>query len=91
MTELLSDAEIEQKLDGLEWKHEGEHIVRDWKWGDFAEAIAFVNRVAEADANHHPDIIAHGWNKVRLSLTNDSAGGLTAVDFEMAGKFDEVA
>jgi 4a-hydroxytetrahydrobiopterin dehydratase len=93
MAELLSDAEIEQKLDGLEWKHAGEHIVRDWKWGDFAEAIAFVNRVAEAaeEANRHPDIIVHGWNKVRLSLTNHSAGGLTAVDFEMAGKLDEVA
>jgi 4a-hydroxytetrahydrobiopterin dehydratase len=33
----------------------------------------------------------HGWNKVRLSLTNHSAGGLTAVDFEMARKFDDAA
>ncbi len=29
-----------------------------------------------------PDILVHGWNKVRLSLTNHSAGGLTDVDFE---------
>ena len=60
---------------------------------DFAEAIAFVNRVAEAaeEANHHPDILVHGWNKVRLSLTNHSAGGLTEVDFEMAGRFDGLA
>ena len=48
----------------------------------------FVNRVAEAaeEANHHPDILLHGWNKVRLSLTNHSAGGLTVADFEMAGE-----
>jgi 4a-hydroxytetrahydrobiopterin dehydratase len=90
MTELLSEQEIESKLQDSDWKREGEHIVRDWKFADFAEAIAFVNRVAEAaeEANHHPDILVHGWNKVRLSLTNHSAGGLTEPDFEMAGKFD---
>jgi 4a-hydroxytetrahydrobiopterin dehydratase len=90
MADLLSDQEIESKLQGSDWKREGEHIVRDWKFSDFAEAITFVNRVAEAaeQANHHPDILVHGWNKVRLSLTNHSAGGLTEPDFEMAGKFD---
>ena len=93
MAELLSDADVEEKLDGSDWKREGDEIVRNWKFNDFAEAIAFVNRVAEAaeEANHHPDILVHGWNNVRLSLTNHSAGGLTAVDFEMAGKFDSVA
>jgi 4a-hydroxytetrahydrobiopterin dehydratase len=93
MAELLSDADVEEKLDGSEWKREGDEIVRNWKFNDFAEAIAFVNRVAEAaeEANHHPDILVHGWNNVRLSLTNHQAGGLTAVDFEMAGKFDSVA
>jgi 4a-hydroxytetrahydrobiopterin dehydratase len=90
MAQVLSDEDIGSRLQGLDWKREGDNIVRDWKFKDFAEAIAFVNRVAEAaeEANHHPDIIVHGWNKVRLSLTNHSAGGLTDADFEMAGKFD---
>jgi 4a-hydroxytetrahydrobiopterin dehydratase len=90
MAELLSDQEISERLRDSDWTHEGTEIERDWKFKDFAEAIAFVNRVAETaeEANHHPDILIHGWNKVRLSLTNHSAGGLTAVDFEMAGKFD---
>ena len=90
MAELLADEDIEARLEGTDWNREGDEIVRDWKFEDFAEAIAFVNRVAEAaeDANHHPDILVHGWNKVRLSLTNHSAGGLTAADFEMADKFD---
>jgi 4a-hydroxytetrahydrobiopterin dehydratase len=90
MAELLSDSEIEDRLSDSDWRREGDEIVRDWKFGDFAEAIAFVNRVAEAaeEANHHPDILVHGWNKVRLSLTNHSAGGLTEPDFQMAGKFD---
>ena len=92
MAQLLSDEDIGARLQGLDWKREGQHIVHDWTFKDFAEAIAFVNRVATAaeEANHHPDIIVHGWNKVRLSLTNHSAGGLTDVDFDMAKKFDEL-
>jgi 4a-hydroxytetrahydrobiopterin dehydratase len=90
MTELLSDQEIESRLGGGDWRREGDEIVRDWKFKDFAEAITFVNRIADAaeEANHHPDILVHGWNNVRLSLTNHSAGGLTATDFEIAAKFD---
>jgi 4a-hydroxytetrahydrobiopterin dehydratase len=87
---LLSDTEIDERLDGTDWRREGDEIVRDWKFADFAEAMTFVNRVAEAaeDANHHPDILVHGWNKVRLSLTNHSEGGLTEPDFAMAARFD---
>jgi 4a-hydroxytetrahydrobiopterin dehydratase len=90
MAELLSDEEIESRLEGSDWRREGEEIVKEWNFKDFGEAIAFVNRVAEAaeEANHHPDILLHGWNKVRLSMTNHSAGGLTGPDFEMAEKFD---
>jgi 4a-hydroxytetrahydrobiopterin dehydratase len=92
MATLLSDAEIASRLEDLDWQREGEEIVRDWKCKDFAEAIAFVDRVAAAaeEANHHPDILVHGWNNVRLSLTNHSAGGLTDADFEMARRFDSV-
>lgn len=92
MAELLSDTEISERLRDSDWRLEGEHIVRDWKFKDFAEAMAFVNRVAQAaeEANHHPDILLHGWNKVRLSLTNHSAGGLTEPDFEMAERFDRL-
>jgi 4a-hydroxytetrahydrobiopterin dehydratase len=90
MAELLSEDEIECKLVGLSWEREGDEIAREWKFENFAEAIAFVNRVAEAaeEANHHPDIFVHGWNKVRLALTNHSAGGLSDPDFEMAKVFD---
>jgi 4a-hydroxytetrahydrobiopterin dehydratase len=90
MTDLLSEDEIASRLVDVEWEREEDGIVRDWKFEDFSEAIAFVNRVAEAaeEANHHPEILVHGWNKVRLALSNHSAGGLTDPDFEMAKKFD---
>ena len=92
MTELLSDSDIAQRLEGSQWAREDDEIVREWKFDDFAAAMAFVNQVAEVaeEANHHPDILLHGWNKVRLSLTNHSAGGLTEADFEMATRLDGI-
>jgi 4a-hydroxytetrahydrobiopterin dehydratase len=92
MAETLNDDEIESRLKRLAWEREGDEIVREWRFEDFAEAIAFVSRVAEEaeEANHHPDIYVHGWNKVKLSLTNHSAGGLTDTDFDMAMRFDRL-
>jgi 4a-hydroxytetrahydrobiopterin dehydratase len=90
---LLSDAQIEQHLEGAEWLLDGAEIVRELKFADFAAAIAFVNSVAEAAeaANHHPDILVHGWNKVRLTLSTHSEGGLTEADFRLAGQIDSLA
>jgi 4a-hydroxytetrahydrobiopterin dehydratase len=90
MAQLLGEDQIASKLAELPWTREGDEIVRDRTFPDFAAAMTFVNRVDEAAeaANHHPDILVHGWNKVKLSLTNHSAGGLTEPDFEMAAKFD---
>ena len=50
------------------WRQEGESLIRDYEFKDFVAAIAFVNRVADVaeEHNHHPDILIHGWNKVRL-------------------------
>ncbi len=91
---LLDDAEIQQRLAALgEWRRDGQTIAREWKLEDFAAAIAFVNRVAVAAeaANHHPDIVLHGWNKVRLELSTHSEGGLTQADFDLASRVDALA
>lgn len=86
----LSDDEIRARLANGAWERDGDTIVREWKLADFAAAIAFVNRVAELAerVGHHPDIIIHGWNKVRLELSTHSAGGLTDADFELAAAID---
>lgn len=90
---LLSDNQIEERLAASEWHRQGDAIVREWKLEDFARALAFVNRVGEAAeaANHHPDILLHGWNKVRLELSTHSQGGLTESDFEIAARIDRLA
>ncbi len=104
---LLSDSEVEHRMSGVPDWHAGEGrspspsgddggddaIVRDLTFANFADAIAFVNRVAEAAeaANHHPDILVHGWNKVRLTLSTHSQGGLTDADFQLAAQIDRLA
>ena len=67
------------------WENNGKEITRLYKFKDFAEAMVFVNKVAglaEA-ADHHPDIDIR-YNKVRLTLSTHSAGGLTEKDFSLA-------
>jgi 4a-hydroxytetrahydrobiopterin dehydratase len=92
MPELLNDSEIEDRLRDSDWRRERDEIVRDWKFGDFSEAMEFVNRVAEAaeEANHHPDILVHGWNRVRLTLSTHSEGGLTQADLDLARQIDRL-
>ena len=77
---------------GPDWRREGDAIIRDLKFDDFAAAMAYVNRVADLaeEANHHPDILVHSWNKVRLTLTTHDQGGLTDNDFQMARRIDEL-
>ncbi len=88
----LSSAEIDQRLAGGDWRRDGEAIVREYKLTDFATAIAFVNRVADLAerVNHHPDILVHGWNRVRLTLSTHSAGGLTEADLSLASEIDRL-
>ena len=77
---------------GEQWKQEGDAIVRDLEFEDFKAAMAAVNRVADLaeETNHHPDILVHGYNRVRLKLTTHSEGRVTDADHAMAGRIDEI-
>ena len=87
---LLMEEEIAKQLAEVpKWTRVGKAIERSWKFLDFKEAMAFLNRVAELAeaANHHPDVW-NSWNRVKLSLTTHDSGGLTARDFKLAKRID---
>ena len=87
---LLSDDEVQGRLDGLEgWTREGDAIKKQFQLEDFKGSVDFVNRLTPAaeEMNHHPDLEI-SWNKVTVSLSTHSEGGLTENDFELAGKID---
>jgi 4a-hydroxytetrahydrobiopterin dehydratase len=67
-------------------------LEREFRFGDFAEALAFVNRVAALAEreNHHPDIAVH-WNKVTLRWWTHTANAITDRDRELAAKTNELA
>ena len=69
---------------------EGNQIAKLFQLKDFAEALAFVNKVgAEAEKmNHHPDIFIHSWNKVKITISTHSEGGITKKDFQLAEKIE---
>ncbi len=90
---LLSDAEIEERLAGLSgWGRSGEAIEKCFERGDFVGSVEFVSKLVEpAEAmNHHPDV-AISWDRVTVTISTHSEGGLTAADFELAGKIDALA
>lgn len=90
MSSRLSDSEIQDLMKRVpEWEHEGNSIERTFEFDEFADAIDFVNAVAEIaeDAAHHPDIdIRH--TRVRLVLLTHDKKGLTDSDFALAEKIN---
>ena len=77
--------------DPSDWADVNGALQREFELPSFAEAIAFVNRVAElAEAeNHHPDI-AISYKRVTLRWTTHSAGGITDRDRELAVRSAEL-
>ena len=89
----LSEEQINERLPQISgWGHDGDWLTRDFKFENFKSAIGFVNRVAdEAEAmDHHPDILIHGWNNVRLSVMTHSQNGLTEKDFKLATRVNQL-
>jgi 4a-hydroxytetrahydrobiopterin dehydratase len=74
------------------WTAADDKIHKTWTLGDFAEAMAFVNRMAEVAENegHHPDFCVH-WNRVDVTIWTHAIGGLSENDFILASKIDERA
>ena len=94
MAAVLPEAEVRRHLgsDLPQWEYQDKCIRRVFEFKDFAAAIKFVTRAAEAaeEANHHPDIDIR-YNKVRMSLTSHDSGGVTNRDIRMARRIAELA
>lgn len=74
-----------------DWTFEKNTIVRDFKFKTFVGAFSFMTAIAfEAEKlNHHPDW-CNSYNKVKIVLTNHEAGGVTQLDFDLAGAIDQI-
>jgi 4a-hydroxytetrahydrobiopterin dehydratase len=90
--ELLTEDQITAELAAVPaWTRDGSDgsggsaITTVTTRADFRDALLYLGAVAylAETANHHPDV-AISWNKVTLTLSTHSAGGLTSNDFALA-------
>ena len=93
-TQPLTPAEIHAALPSLPgWKHDRDALAKEFKFGSFTEALAFMVRVGfEAEAmDHHPDW-TNIYNRVAIRLnTHDAGGKVTAKDVALAAKIQALA
>ena len=89
----MTDDEVKGQLSKLGgWERAGDALVREFEFSNFVGSVDFVNRltpVAE-EMNHHPDL-AISWNEVTVTISTHSEGGLTANDFDLARRIEQVA
>ncbi len=88
----LSDEAVQAALSGLNgWKVSDGELEKNFTFGTFPDAVAFVTRVAALaeGAGHHPDIDIR-YAKVTMRLSTHSEGGITERDVELARGIDGV-
>jgi 4a-hydroxytetrahydrobiopterin dehydratase len=89
----LSETEIVTALSKLSgWKVVGGKLHREYVFGDFVAAFAFMSGaalVAQA-MDHHPEWF-NVWNKVRIDLTTHDADGITELDVKLAQAMEALA
>jgi 4a-hydroxytetrahydrobiopterin dehydratase len=84
--DLLTEPQINEELAAVPaWTRVGDSITTVTQRADFRDALLYLGAVAylAESADHHPDVTIN-WNRVRLTLSTHSAGGLTANDFALA-------
>jgi 4a-hydroxytetrahydrobiopterin dehydratase len=93
MMQVFEESKIKEKIGSLKgWEYNNKQIGKEYELKDFKEALSFVNKVGDRaeEMDHHPDIFLHDWNKVKITVSTHSAGGVTENDFKLAEKIENI-
>ena len=88
----MTPAEIDSALRSHEgWTVKDDALFRRFEFANFAESLAFVNKVGEIAeaADHHPDI-TFGWGYAELRTVTHDRGGITDVDFALVERIERI-
>jgi 4a-hydroxytetrahydrobiopterin dehydratase len=88
----LDNIEIKDELERLNgWIFDGKYLCKDYKFHDFVDAFSFMTKVAgiAESIDHHPDW-ANVYNSVAIKLYTHDANSITAMDFLLAKRIDEI-
>ncbi len=74
----------------MDWKEEDGFLQKNYKFNNFNNAIAFVNKIAVVaeEMNHHPDILLHSYNQVLVKTMTHDVGEITDKDYTLSKKID---
>ena len=90
---VLPSEKINERLVDLDgWNYKENRIEKLYEMNNFREALDFVCKIGEAaeSMNHHPDIFIHSWNKVKITISTHSEGGVTEKDFILAKRIERI-
>ena len=88
----LSDQQVSERLKQLPgWELVNGEVAKTYAFKNYYETMAFVNATAWVShrEDHHPDLEV-GYNKCAVTYSTHSVGGLSAKDFECAGKIEKL-
>lgn len=89
MPELLQQDAIEKRL-ASGWEYRDGAVHKTWQLKGFLSAMSLANAVAHLanEANHHPDMSVHDYNRLTVRITTHSAGGVTENDLALAERIE---
>lgn len=90
---LINIEEINKKLQDLPgWSLVDNTIQKEFILKDFVDALSFIMKVGflAEKLDHHPDLLLHSWNKVKIIISTHSEGGLTEKDFNLAEQIEKI-
>lgn len=89
---MLTENKISEELKSLSgWSYENNSISKEYKLKDFISAIEAIKRIAifAEQMDHHPALFLHSYNKLKITLSTHSEGGVTEKDFELAKNIEK--
>ncbi|MGH6953557.1 MAG: 4a-hydroxytetrahydrobiopterin dehydratase [Alphaproteobacteria bacterium] len=89
----LTGTEVAARMEALPgWTLVADKLHKAFVFGDFVEAWGFMSAVAlVAEAmGHHPEW-SNVWNRVTVDLTTHDAGGISALDVDLAARMNTLA
>jgi len=90
---LINIEEINKKLQDLSgWSLIDNTIQKEFILKDFVDALSFIMKIGflAEKLDHHPDLLLHSWNKVKIIISTHSEGGLTEKDFNLAEQIEKI-
>jgi 4a-hydroxytetrahydrobiopterin dehydratase len=76
----------------MSWNEKEGRLVKEFKFDDFNQAMDFINQIhplAEKQ-NHHPDILLHSYNRVKVMIYTHDENRITEKDYKLAKEIDKI-